>query len=72
MVVFTIILEYKNWVVTLNLYMQPHVDATVLHVGASDIVWYVDYSIGLSLQNCDVQLPKNSDGEASPPQSADT
>ena len=48
--VFTIILEYKNWVVTsVNLHMQPHVDVTVLHAGTSDIVWYLDYSIGLSL-----------------------
>ena len=46
--VFTIILEYKNWAVTLK-HMQPHADATVLHVGTSDIVWYVQYSIGLSL-----------------------
>ena len=38
---------------------------TILHIGTSDIVWYIDYSIGLSLCNCDVQLPNNSDGKAS-------
>ena len=39
----------------------------ILHVGTSDVVWYVDDRIGLSLQNCDVQLPQNSDGKASTP-----
>ena len=52
-VIFTIILGYKqgtikDWAGTLK-HMLPHVDVTVLHVGTSDIVWYVDYSIDLSL-----------------------
>ena len=67
-VVFTIILEYKNWGVNTCNSMQHRFDDFC----TSDIMWCVDYSIDLSLYNCDVvQLPNNSDGEASPPQSAD-
>jgi hypothetical protein len=58
--VFMIILEYKNWAVNIC-----NIALMILHVGTSDIVWHVDYSIGLSLYNCDVQLPNNSDGEVS-------
>ena len=47
--------------------MGGNVASMILHIGTSDIGWDVDYSIGLSLYNCDVQLPNNSDGEASPP-----
>ena len=50
--VFTIILEYQNWAVnTCNIALTVDSFPKTLHVGTSDNVWYVDYSIGLSLYN---------------------